>query len=321
MALIDEIIKDEIRKFVLEAYVPSTQNREIVPKEISDEELEQAEDILKQNVDPSWDVSKWGSFVIGVTGRYQVYYTFWKYTPGGSGYTGQVIYMGNLSTNIIDAAKKARKIAGIAPIFFEEYETLTNLKGAPADVIQFGKYRGKTLGEVYTIDPQYIIWIANKYDGGRGEKGREFRSIARELADGYFKSMGERNREAETKEYYGKPGEKFEGPVTLLKVDQYTNDYSGDYTFRLRTEDENSRFQFYVSPKALSGLLGVEYKSKMVQSGYGYSNITTPETINSIKAGLEKLKGTEINIKGTVKGHKEVVGKKWTTLSRVAFPK
>jgi hypothetical protein len=320
MDRIKNIINEEIDKLIVDNYVPSTDYRKIMPIEVTDEELEQAEQILDQKTDKSWDSRQWGFYVIGVTGKYQVYYTFWKYTPPRMGSMGQVIYMGNLSQNIVDAARKAKQISGIAPVFFDDYETLSSLKGAPADVIGFGKYRGKTLGEVYATDPQYVIWIANKYEGGKGEKGREFRRIAKELADGYFRELGDTNRAAETKDYFGNPGDKFAGPVKVLKTDQYFSDYSGDATFRIRAENDDSRFQFYVSPKALCKLFGIEYKTRRDSDTYGrpiYS--TSNETLMEIKAGLENIKNQEVNIKGTVKGHREIVGKKWTTLSRVAF--
>ena len=59
---------------------------------------------------------------------------------------------------------------------------------------------------------------------------------------------------------------------------------------------------FYLSPKALKNLFGLERNSE-------------------IEGALANIRGQRFNIKGTVKGRKEIVGKKWTTLSRVSITK
>ena len=101
--------------------------RLIVSKEVTDEQIDQAEKILDAGVDPNWDMS-FGSMYIGVTGRHQVYYTLWKYAPRAI--MNPMIYLGNLSTDIIEAAKKAKKRAGRQPVYFDDYETLKGMQGA-----------------------------------------------------------------------------------------------------------------------------------------------------------------------------------------------
>ena len=300
------------------AYKPSTNSRKIVPIEIDDETLDQAEEILRRNVDPSWDVNKFGNMIIGVTGKYQVYFTFWKYSPRNM--FSQLNYMGNLSTNIIQAAEKAKRIAGKQPVYFEQYETLKGLAGAPADVIGFGKYRGRTLGEVYAEDPQYVIWIS-KNSQPRNAKQQEFLKIAQEFADTYFRSMTETNQAAETKDYYGNIGDVFAGEVIPIRIDMTNGDYGT--SFKFKTETDTSRFQFYIQPKTLATYLGIEIQSQYVRVAGRYGNetiqITSPESLAEITAKANTLLNNPITIKGKIKDNKEIVGKKYSMLTRVSL--
>jgi len=129
---------------------------------------EQAEQILKANVDPNWNPN-FGCMFIGITGKHHVYYTLWKYSPNNR--LNPLYYLGNLSTDIIEAAKKAKKIAGIQPISFENTDNLKGMQGSAEDVITFGKYRGKTIGEIYIVDPQYIIWLSTNMNPKNKKQG------------------------------------------------------------------------------------------------------------------------------------------------------
>lgn len=45
-----------------------------------------------------------------------------------------------------------------------EYHMENRLTLAPDDVMNFGKYKGKSISEVYKIDPQYLIWLSQNND-------------------------------------------------------------------------------------------------------------------------------------------------------------
>ncbi len=314
-----EMLNSDYKRPVDElAYKPSTNTRKIVPTEVSDEDLERAEQILQRNTDPSWDINKWGNMIIGVTGKYQVYYTLWKYSPRSM--VSQINYMGNLATDIIRAAEKAKKIAGKQPVSFEQYDTLKSLVGAPADVVSFGKYRGKTLGEVYAEDPQYVIWISKNFIA-KNAKQDEFLKTAQEFTDTYFRSMGEANRAAETKDYYGNIGDTFDGDVMILKVDKTTNEFG--ISFRFRAETNKSRFQFYIQPKTLAKFLGIhiEHDYTHVADRYGTKTIEiiSDKSMNELMNGANALVNTKVPINGKIKDNKEIVGKKYSILTRVTF--
>ena len=268
-------------------YVPSQNYRSIVPVEVTDEQLNEAVKILKEGIDSYWDSENRGFMLIGVTGRHRVFYTFWKYNPKNR--FNPLIYLGNLSTNIVEAAKKARKFSGIQPIYFDSYDTLTSLRGTPEDVLTFGKYRGKTLGEIYLDNPQYIIWLSKNMEP-RSKKQFIQLQIAKDLTQDYFDQMTKINRESDDSEYYGEEGDK----VDLVMKITYAKIF--DLFLKLRGEYNNYRFEFYINNLSnLEDLLNAENSQEII----------------------EKLENKEFHIKGKIKGHKEILGKKYTQLHYV----
>lgn len=45
-----------------------------------------------------------------------------------------------------------------------EYHMENRPSLGPTDIISFGKYKGKTLGEIYDIDKEYLIWLSHNSD-------------------------------------------------------------------------------------------------------------------------------------------------------------
>ena len=58
---------------------------------------------------------------------------------------------------------------------------------------KFGKYKGKSIGEVYSEDPDYIIWIAGK---GLSSEGKYFWE-AKKHAQSLLKTIRHREKEDE----------------------------------------------------------------------------------------------------------------------------
>lgn len=275
---------------------------------------EQAEQILLANVDPNWN-PKFGNMIIGVTGKHHVYYTLWKYSPINR--FNQLTYLGNLSTDILEAAKKAKKISGIQPIYFDSYENLEGMKGSATDVITFGKYRGKTIGEIYIDDPQYVIWLSKNMTP-RNEKQKVQEEMAKELTADYFRALGEKNCKEDTKKYVGKINEKVEITLKITNTIMVDN-YYGGISFKIRGENEEGRFQFYPSVKSVAKSLGINIKFDYIRTNYHLNEVISKETLSKLNVALETLENTKITIKAKIKGHKEIVGKKFTILNYVKF--
>ena len=278
--------------------------RLIVSKEVTDEQIGQAEKILDAGVDPNWDMS-FGSMYIGVTGRHQVYYTLWKHAPRAI--MNPMIYLGNLSTDIIEAARKAKQRAGRQPVYFDDYETLKGMQGAQPEMITFGKYRGRLIGEVYAEDPQYIIWLS-KNMSPRNQKQMKQYELIKTLTDDYFRALGEKNRAVENKEYFT-IGQKFQGVLDVfsIKDDTIYNPEMGYYnsdepTYKVKAENENFRFIFKLTRSAIMKA--------------GNIKITNHDEFKAILPTIKKLE-----VAGTAKYNMEIVGRKYTRLSRVKILK
>lgn len=289
--------------------------RSIALKEVTSEQLEEAEKIINSGVDPNWD-SSFGEMYIGVTGRHQVFYTLWKYSP--KVLTNPMIYLGNLSTNIVEAAKKAKQRAGCQPIYFENYETLKGMQGVQPEVITFGKYRGSTIGEIYAEDPQYIIWLSKNMFPKNQKQMKQY-ELVKTLTNDYFRALGEKNRTIETKNYL-EIGSKFEGIVNLISFKRSNPTVYADMgyvpsmtAFKVKAETDMYRFMFNLSVKELSKALNLEYQTKYNKENNDF--IPAPELINQVTATLKNTKSLEIS--GKVKYNSEIVGKKWNRLSNV----
>lgn len=287
--------------------MPMKEASRLKPIEIDDDDYDKAIDILNQGVDPAWNVEKQGKMFIGVTGKHSVYYTFWKFIPFNPEFPSiqpKIVYLGNLSTNILEAAKKARNIAGKQPVDLDDVDTIKGMAGMPSDIIGFGKYRGQGIGEVYAKDPQYVIWIAKNFTA-RNKKQQEFVDIAKSLSDDYFQSMTDANVASETKDYYGNAGDVFEGDLVINNVKHYEGDYG--VSFGIKAENDNHRFLFYLPANKFINTFGININ----YNPRDYN--LTPETQQNIRA----LKDKQIKIKGKVKAHKDIVGKKHTQLNYV----
>jgi len=268
--------------------IGQSQVRRIMPVEVTDEEIAETYRILEAGVDPNWDEARWGSMYIGITGKHRVYYTLWKWNPMSR--TG-IYYLGNAAMNIVDAAKKAKSVAGIQPVYLESSAALNSLKGTPPEVMTFGKFRGKTIGEVYATDPQYVIWLSKNMQP-KNQKQVQQQQMAKELADDFFRSLGDKRRESEDKEFFGEVGTVFEGDIKVNQIKYFTNEYGN--SIRLQGDGENNRFQFYM------------------QNDIVYKFIEANDMGN-----VNDLKGKTIFIKGKVKGHKEILGHNYTFLNYV----
>ena len=127
----------------------------------SDQEVADAEEYLAKGID-DWDYKN-GNFVIDITGKYSVYYTLWRFKPKT---LNTYQFITNLSIDFKTAIEKAKKAAGRVPVIIDRLGTQAGMfRTAKAELISFGKYRGKTLGDVFVDDPKYIEWLYKNYDG------------------------------------------------------------------------------------------------------------------------------------------------------------
>lgn len=180
-----------------------------------------------------------------------------------------------------DAGKKA--VAGAMGIGHE---------GAKFD---FGKYKGQSAYQVYEEDPQYILWLAGGGMKPRNAKQENLFKIIKQLEKQYYEDI-----EKEGWEYYGQPGDKFEGVVTVDFVKYVSGDYGAAYS--MSTNDGKHKFRFYFNYNKAEKLAPADPDS--------YRN-------DSVTEFMRDLVGKEIKIKGKVKYHKEYKGYPWTNMNYV----
>lgn len=172
--------------------------------------------------------------------------------------------------------------------------------------ITWGKHRGKTVGDVFNEDPQYIVWLASSGSPRRGQEG-VFEEIHR-LADVYLKQQEEKKAEEGFGSPYGKIGDIFEGPIEIKRAKYYSGEYGSAYQIIAKYPPGSSQakhwIMFYSNFNNLTKLF----------------NLKDPDTISTeIRDRMRDIAGKIIDIRGKVKSHSEYKGLQYTGLNFVKF--
>ena len=256
-------------------------------KEISEEEKMEAERLVAEH-NKHTDSSVKGYYALDVTGKHQVYYTFWRFREDIPAQVAQFIknpiYFGNLSTNLLDSVKKAiDRTPPTAKLQIWTDGTRHHLIGKP-ERFTFGKYRGDAYYEVYLKDPAYFAWLAKNADP---KYSNTKSAMAVQLfANMYYEEQTKKNIEVSKSKYVGTPGGTFNGELRIYGItekqgkDFATNQPKSYKVYKLIDNDENKFITF----------------------------------------DLEKFfptaqKDDVIKIKARIKDHKELMGIKFTALN------
>ena len=234
----------------------------------TDDEVKEAEEYLDKGVDPDWDF-KFGYFYIDVSGKYSVYYTLWKESLHDSH------FITNLSTDFMTAVEKAKKAAGRIPVVIDKLGTKSGLfQAAKAEIITFGKYRGKTLGDIFVEEPKYIVWLSKNYNNGNPimiEKIKYYTDL-------YYQTITKKNQEESKSGYVGNIGDKI-----LIKADVYG-------TKKMPSAFNNK----------------IQMTCKLIdENGNKYM---------TYDIGKDVKDGDNVKLTAKVKDHKEVLGVKFTQI-------
>lgn len=255
-------------------------------KEVPEEEKARVwEMISKHNDSLVNDGIKRGEWLIDVTGKHQVYYTFWRYKeldPRVRAYIKNPIYFGNLTTNLTTSVEKAISRAGNVKVNLLTDENRQGMIGrtTKTPAFTFGKYRGKTFPEVYLEDPGYFAWLAKNAD----EKyaGSKMNLAIGAFAQMYFDDITKKNQEETKTEFVGKVGEVYQGELEIYNVKSVpSSNFSDGYTVFKLKDAQGNRFMTYSLP------------------------------VDGAEVGIK------IKLKGKIKDHKEVLGIKFTRLSNI----
>ena len=202
----------------------------------SDEEIKDAEKILAEGKDPDSNMKDVGCFYIDVSGKYSVYYTFWRWNPKSA----NCYYICNLSTDFVTAVKKAAKASGRIPVVIDRFGTYAGLFQAEKNkILSFGKYRGQTIGEIFVTDPQYIVYLSKDFHGNA--------EMAKEIQDYknlFFETLTKKNQEESTSKYIGEVGTKITIKATVYNFNVNQSAFGPQYTAKL-TDDDGNRYIAY----------------------------------------------------------------------------
>lgn len=224
-------------------------------------------------------------YFIDVTGKHQVYYTFWRFRilpVAIRNWIKNPIYFGNLSTDIVSSVQKALSKNVVKNVRVELYgdETREHLIGRSKATpkFTFGKYRGQSFPDVYLNDPGYFAFLAKSADPKYAQT--ETAQAIQAFAQMYFDDVTKKNIETSTAQFVGKPGDKFEGELEL-------------YNFK----------------EVPGSDIGAGYNVYKLKDAQGNKFITYKFPTNEV--------GTKMKIKAKIKDHKEILGVKFNRIGYV----
>lgn len=198
-------------------------------KDITPEEWNEAIKLMKDhNESAQIDKELKGFYYIDVTGKWQVYFTLWRWKdidPKFASVIKNPIYMGNMTTNFLTSVKKALDLVPSSIRF--QIMTDQNREGLIGRVaahsnedikFTFGKYRGRSLGEIYLEDPKYIIWLVQNQDPKYAET--KMSRALQLFAQMYYEEVTNQNKEKfKDIQFAGNKGDKYEGEIEVYKYE------------------------------------------------------------------------------------------------------
>ena len=124
-------------------------------------------------------------------------------------------------------------------------------QAAKAELLTFGKYRGKTLGDVFVEDPQYIMWLAKSYDGRNQERTARLKYYK----DLYFETITKKNKNESNSKFVGKVGEKIVLEADIYNVVGEHNNFNGNFQYRCKLVDKdgNKYLTYNIGTKVKKG--------------------------------------------------------------------
>lgn len=157
-----------------------------------------------------------GRYYILLPNKKSIYYTLWFYDPAATYHS--FIYLSNLDISAIGSVNKAIRMVQNSFLPLGIIREIESLMHNGDDILTFGKYRGLHLQEIYTIDPKYIVWIADKFEP-RVKSEFRFKELATLYSKVYLDLQTRRRFKVPVSRHVGAVGEKLGGlNLTIVKV-------------------------------------------------------------------------------------------------------
>lgn len=149
--------------------------------------------------------SEKGRYYILLPNEKTLYYTLWFYSPASVYHS--FIYLSPLELNAIGSVNKAVKMVSNSFLCLSILREIDSTLDNGDDLITFGKYKGHHLQDIYTIDPKYVLWIADKYQP-RVKSEYRFKELAVTYSRAYLDLQTRRRYKIPISQFVGTPGEK-----------------------------------------------------------------------------------------------------------------
>lgn len=160
--------------------------------------------------------SEKGRYYILLPNEKTLYYTLWFYSPVSVYHS--FIYLSTLELNAIGSVNKALKMVSNSFLSLSIIREIDSSLDNGDDLITFGKYKGHHLQDIYTIDPKYVLWIADKYQPHVKSEYR-FKELATTYSQVYLDLQTRRRYKIPNSHFVGTPGEKLSDlHLTITRV-------------------------------------------------------------------------------------------------------
>ena len=252
-----------------------------------------------------------GFYAISIATPYRRYYALWRIFADER----PPLFIRTLADTFVMAAGKAMDLLKhckvtlkwvdntfFIPYYEQTYDTLT-----------FGKYRGKRIAEVYYIDPNYVLWMANRFEPEKKKLKAIQEAAAQAVMDAY---QDEPHAEAQVAMLIANQASDNDNQVT---VEQVRRQLAEDYPLRLKIlyvkqQVDTYKPDFYIDQRILAAdSQGNRYT--FTEKAAGRSQ--TPKALSCFSRQL--LPGMEITLSARVMGHYESQGVKYTRLGYVKY--
>lgn len=183
-----------------------------------------------------------GVYYVLLPNEKTAYYTLWFYNPVVVYHPN--VFLSTLDVNAINSVEKAMRavINSFAKLIIKY--RIDSISHNADDIISFGKYRGYHLYQVSIIDPQYMAWIANKYEP-RVQSEKRFKELATTYAWVHQDLHTSRIHKVPVSRFVGTLNEKLNDlDLSVLRVKKEDNPY--------KTREVGGATHFYVDQKIVA---------------------------------------------------------------------
>lgn len=187
-----------------------------------------------------------GYYAISIATPFRRHHALWRIFTDNT----PPLFIRTLSESFSAAVKQAMLILrhNRVALTWRDNEFFVPYYGSNADIVTFGKYRGKRLAEIYYIDPSYVLWMANRFEPEK-KKLQQTVEIARAFARIHAELIPPRPTQNRTvSEYVGQKGDKLSAlHLRIISVKRQVDTYKPDFYIDQRvlaTDEKGNRFCF-----------------------------------------------------------------------------